>query len=298
MSNAPPTVSIGLPVYNGQNYLAEAIESILDQTYPHFEVIIGDNASSDATADICKHFSARDPRVRYVRHGTNYGAAYNYNFTFFASTGQYFKWCAHDDVLDPTYLNHCVDCLQRSPEAVGVYTQTRLVNQTLNLVEIDPLCLSQCGLHAHDRLDHFYKNLHYANPVFGVFRRDILQETRLIDSFPSSDIVLLAELLMLGPFQEVSIAVNTSQDDLESWFDTSKTSRKPFLSRRIRVAVELTKSILRLPISARDRILCFQVTLSDYWLPSVEDRLGFHTSIARSRFRSLTKRLLRFQQKT
>ncbi|MEM6891420.1 MAG: glycosyltransferase family 2 protein, partial [Pseudomonadota bacterium] len=74
-----PRLTIGLPVYNGANYLAEAVTSILSQDFEDFELIISDNASDDDTADICRDFAARDKRVRYERQVVNVGAAPNYN---------------------------------------------------------------------------------------------------------------------------------------------------------------------------------------------------------------------------
>src|SRR5215471_14033382 len=97
-------VSLGLPVYNGQRYLAGAIQAILDQTFSDFELIICDNASTDETESICRDLAARDPRVRYHRNPANIGAAPNFNKTFELSTGEYFKWLAHDDLHEPTYL--------------------------------------------------------------------------------------------------------------------------------------------------------------------------------------------------
>ena len=72
-------VSIGVPVYNGEAYLAEALNSISRQTYDRLEVVISDNGSSDATADICRQRAALDPRIRFYRSGVNRGSAWNFN---------------------------------------------------------------------------------------------------------------------------------------------------------------------------------------------------------------------------
>jgi glycosyltransferase involved in cell wall biosynthesis len=72
-----PTVSVGLAVYNGENYLSEAIDSILNQTFTDFELIISDNASTDRTAKICQDYASRDPRIRYTCADRNRGAAWN-----------------------------------------------------------------------------------------------------------------------------------------------------------------------------------------------------------------------------
>ncbi len=77
-----PAVSIGLPVYNGDNFLAEAIDSILRQTMEDFELIISDNASTDRTEEICREYAAGDSRIRYYRNESNLGAMANYNLVF------------------------------------------------------------------------------------------------------------------------------------------------------------------------------------------------------------------------
>src|SRR3982751_485615 len=99
-----PKVSIGLPVYNGELHLALALDSILAQTYGDFEIVISDNGSTDGTESICRRYAAADPRIRYERNETNRGAAWNYNHVFELSRGEYFKWMAHDDLIEPNYL--------------------------------------------------------------------------------------------------------------------------------------------------------------------------------------------------
>lgn len=88
-------VSIGLPVYNGEQYLAKALDSLLAQTFTDFEVIISDNASTDRTSEICAAYLERDPRIRYYRNQQNIGAAPNFNRTFELATGMYFKTCSY-----------------------------------------------------------------------------------------------------------------------------------------------------------------------------------------------------------
>jgi glycosyltransferase involved in cell wall biosynthesis len=109
LDNSIPPVSIGLPVYNGENYLKAALNSLLSQSYGNFELIIGDNASTDETKYICESYAKQDPRIRYFRHKTNIGAAANYNYLFELAQGDYFKWAAHDDVCSPDYLKSCVE---------------------------------------------------------------------------------------------------------------------------------------------------------------------------------------------
>jgi glycosyltransferase involved in cell wall biosynthesis len=99
-----PRASIGMPVFNGEKYLAQSIESMLAQTFEDFELIISDNGSQDETEAICRRYASRDRRIRYLRHEVNRGAAWNHNFVFATSSGEYFKWQPHDDVCEPTFV--------------------------------------------------------------------------------------------------------------------------------------------------------------------------------------------------
>lgn len=113
-----PRLSIGLPVYNGESLLPEAIEALLGQSYRDFELIISDNASTDGTAAICKAYEAQDSRVRYIRQPRNIGMTPNHNFVAGAARGEFFKWASHDDLYDETFLQRCVDALDEHPDAV------------------------------------------------------------------------------------------------------------------------------------------------------------------------------------
>ena len=110
-----PLVSLGLPVFNGENYLREAIESVLAQDYSNWELLIFDNASEDATEAIAREFAESDERIHYFRQAENLGAVPNFNQTFEASSGQYFKWFAHDDRLRSDYLSRCIEVLETEP---------------------------------------------------------------------------------------------------------------------------------------------------------------------------------------
>ena len=93
-----PRLSIGLPVYNGADYLAQSLDSLLGQTYEDFELILSSNASTDATDDICRAYAARDSRIRFFRQPTNIGAVPNHYFVFEQATGELFKWASGDDL--------------------------------------------------------------------------------------------------------------------------------------------------------------------------------------------------------
>src|SRR5687768_11755331 len=112
------SVSVGMPVFNGERFIEAALDSVLAQNYGDLEVVISDNASTDDTEEICRSYAAKDDRVRYFRNRINYGIAFNFNNVFRLSSGRYFKWAASDDVCAPDFLSRCVEILDRDASIV------------------------------------------------------------------------------------------------------------------------------------------------------------------------------------
>jgi glycosyltransferase involved in cell wall biosynthesis len=112
VASTRPKVSIGMPVYNEAKFVGEAIDSLLAQDYADFELIICDNASQDATEEICREYEARDPRIRYHRNETNVGGNENFNRAFRFSGGEYYMFAGGHDLWAPTYLSRCLAVLE------------------------------------------------------------------------------------------------------------------------------------------------------------------------------------------
>src|SRR5262245_48603442 len=124
-----PRISIGLPVYNGDRFLGEALDCLLSQTFEDFELIVADNASTDETPVICRAYAAADKRVRYVRNEVNIGAYRNFNKVFQLASGKYFKWAAADDVCHKELLARCLSVLETDSSVVAAYAKARFVDQ-------------------------------------------------------------------------------------------------------------------------------------------------------------------------
>src|SRR4051812_42295337 len=118
MSTAVPKVTIGVPVRNGEPYLAAALDGLLAQTHRDCEIVILDNASSDRTAAISADYLTRDPRLRYIRHEQVVGPVGNFVRALAAARGRYFTWAAVDDQRSPTAVEALVAALDASPDAV------------------------------------------------------------------------------------------------------------------------------------------------------------------------------------
>lgn len=206
-------MSIGLPVYNGDNYLDEAIRSILEQTFTDFELIICDNASTDRTAQICLDHAARDPRVRYYYNERNLGAGPNFNRAFELARGEYFRWAAHDDLLAPTYLERCVDVLDADPGVVLCHTLTQVIGD-----RGEGLARELQGLDHDDVVERFEVltlQPHWCLEIFGLMRAAALRRTGLYRPYFGTDKTVLVELALQGRFQRVQEPLFLNRDHPE-----------------------------------------------------------------------------------
>ncbi|MCI0543758.1 MAG: glycosyltransferase, partial [Actinobacteria bacterium] len=192
-----------MPVYNGSNFVAEAIESVLAQTFDDFELIISDNASTDQTPEICLSYAADDKRIRYLRNRKNLGGGPNYRRVFELSRGEFFKIANHDDVSHPEFLERCLAVLDGNPAIVSAYPLTADIDSSGQVIRKLPPAPQ---FESSDPAVRIWEALQFEREpmaLFGVMRSNILAKTGLMPSSPSADRVWLAELLMWGPFAEV-----------------------------------------------------------------------------------------------
>lgn len=117
----PYKVSILIPSYNSQKYIAEAIESALSQTWKDFELIIADDGSTDRTSEIITHYQKKDKRIYFYKNKQNLGCSQNINFLILNSRGEYIKILIHDDVLHKDYIKNCVEVLEKNSN-IGLVT--------------------------------------------------------------------------------------------------------------------------------------------------------------------------------
>lgn len=280
----PPKVSIGLPVYNGANYLDEAIASVVAQTENDWELIIGDNASDDITPDIASTWAKRDDRIRYLRHPENRGAAFNYNSVLEGAVGSYLKWMAHDDLCGPGFLSVCTPYLDSDPSIAMAYPSP---------VDIDAhgavLGPRDAGLdfgqdQPCQRFRATTNQAHAVLAVFGVFRRELFDAGVRHGDYPGADRVLLMEMAMFGRIVEVPDQEyfhrehderysqrfkNATFEEQAEWFRTGGSANRqiPHLLR----ARGYASAILRSPITLRQQLCCFAHLAK--WTASMRRRL-------------------------
>ena len=291
-----PKVSIGLPVYNGENYLKKAISSILSQSFSDFEIIISDNASTDETREICEYFKNRDSRIRYFRNDKNMGASWNFNNTFQVSSGRYFKWAAHDDVLAPDFLARCVEVLDNDLSIVLCQTEIQVIDENDEIIDghqhgsdtTKEVLSNINSFEPHLRFKDLIKLNHPCIDIFGLIRRDILAKTPLIAAYKGSDRNLLAELGLHGRLYRVPRYMFFSRkhgersieilDDISvtRWFDPNKKSKVVFPFWRN--GYEYFKTVKRVPIPSRQKNKCFLHIIK--WLTTYRKRLFYDIRMA------------------
>jgi len=277
-------VTIGMPVYNGEQFLREALDSILAQSFPAFEVIISDNGSTDRTRSMCEDYAARDARIRYYREEVNRGAAWNYNRLVELARGEYFKWAAHDDLLAPTYLERCVDGLDHHPLAVLCFPDDQDINASgqpddqYRRQSHVPASWRGCSTRVIDRVRNLTRMDYDCEEVFGLIRLATLRKTRLIQSYTDSDRTLLVELSLYGPFHMIperlflhrhhpgsSVRANPiagGWHERVGWFDPGLSEKVLFSEWR--QLGELLRAVGRAPLGASDRVRSFAWVLARY----------------------------------
>jgi glycosyltransferase involved in cell wall biosynthesis len=263
-------ISVGMPVYNGEPYLEQAIRATLDQTFEDFELIISDNASSDRTEEICRDFASQDSRIIYIRNDKNIGAANNYNQLFHKSSGEYFRWFNADDLCSNKLHELCLIALEGNPLAIMSYGKTDIIDESGNLIEHyeDNLNLLQDS--AKERFLYYLKKPGLTNAIYGLIRRSVLENTKLMGngSYPAADISLIAELSLYGRIVEVPETLfsrrmhvkasswNRSDDGTQQQFWIGSDTK--FLMPTFKREFSFINSIMNSPILGRDKLFLYK----------------------------------------
>jgi glycosyltransferase involved in cell wall biosynthesis len=277
-------VSIGMPIHNGENYVKEAINSIIKQKYKNWELIISDNGSTDNTEKICRSYVKKDKRIKYFQHETNKGAAWNFNNCFNLSSGVYFKWAPHDDNLAPEFISECVDALNKNHDVVVSYTLVNMFDAEGKVLKVYTDDANFNGAFAHQRYRQFfdmYKLSGWCNPIFGLFRREMLAKTVLIGNWLAADLTLLGEAVLYGNFYQIDKPLsyqrmhkdNSMQgyNDMErmGWYDPERLGK--FYAKHWRWFREYFSAVHRARLGFKESVLCYKEILR--WSFMVKNKL-------------------------
>jgi glycosyltransferase involved in cell wall biosynthesis len=197
-------VSIGMPVYNEERYIEQALQSLLSQSVEDFELIISDNASTDRTGEICLAYAAKDPRVRYYRMETNLGAIANFSRVFQLSSAPYFFWASGHDIRHKSFIARCVEILEQDTSVVLCYSGARWLEPDGRLGDVMSGHVETRGMSQVSCFRTVIWGLGgFNHPINGIMRSDALKKTSLIRNTIGPDVLLLHELALLGTFGEV-----------------------------------------------------------------------------------------------
>ncbi|RZT26857.1 glycosyltransferase involved in cell wall biosynthesis [Kribbella sp. VKM Ac-2569] len=199
---AAPRLTVGLPVYNGEEYLAQSLDALLGQSYTEFELIISDNASEDSTQEICRDYAARDERISYVRQPVNIGAGPNHNFVFTEGRGELHKWASHDDLYGRDLLLKCVEALDENPDVVLAHAWQAIIDPAGRIVLPVEYPLATDDPRPSER----FRSMLFAvggDDFYGVIRSDVIRRTPLHDSYHHADRTFVTEIGLHGPFYQV-----------------------------------------------------------------------------------------------
>ena len=276
-----PKLSIGVPVFNGQAFLSELLDSLLAQTYRDFEILICDNASSDRTPQICRVYERHDSRIHYVRNERNLGAVANFNRVFELSTAPFFKWAAHDDLYHEAYLDACVRLLEENSDIILSHTGTAFIDDKGEVLPferetgsfIDPNSGRRYWADAPSigdspvPINRFWQVLaraRWGTHMFGIFRSDVLRQTSLLPNFAGSDRAMLAELALLGRFRCTKEPLYLKRLHADASSALSQSELKTFLStdgkrysRRLRQIKAFFGAPRGKPIDNMSKLVCF-----------------------------------------
>jgi glycosyltransferase involved in cell wall biosynthesis len=275
-----PLVSMGMPVFNGANFVSEAIECALSQTFSDWELIICDNCSTDRTVNICREFATHDSRIHIYQNVRNMGVNFNFNEVFRLSRGRYFKWITHDDLFSPEFIESCIRELEKDERVILAFPKISYINADGRLLPRRTAELSVLGPTAESRINRLMALETQGTDIFwslyGLIRRDILEQTGLMGLYSGGDQVLLLEIALRGCLKQIARELFfrrehpaaatlrrnwTARDRAKfAYADDDRRLVFPYC----RMLKEHLRCILKSPIPFRDRSRCTTAVLKRF----------------------------------
>lgn len=296
-----PLVSIGMPIYNADRYLTQALESVLAQDYSNLELVISDNGSSDGTQEICRQFADRDSRIRYLRHAQNQGMPWNFARVVQEAKGEYFMWAAHDDLFHPSYIRKCLEKLSAHPEAVLCCTEINFIDEE-GLPHSDwskkrYTNFETLGMTTPQRIHELISRLGWF-ATYGVMRLENAKKVSLGLNVYGYDVILIEEMLLLGdvvkvhePLFSYRIVKSKSAEDYQTDFNAYDNPLPATKTPLADLAANLLRTVCRssLPSGQKVEIFAdFLVTISQsnaYWREQITvELMGTETHLGDPEF--------------
>ena len=210
-----PLITVGIPVFNGEKFLKKRLDSVLNQTYKNFEVIISDNASTDDTSKLCNEIIKKEKNIQYYLQKENIGYVNNFNFLIKKTNGKYFTFAAVDDVWEPNFLEKNVNILQTNDKIVGsigtvkyfgnAQTQSEtsrftqilkkiIRKQDINILEQHVMSISG----KYDKKIDKYLRFNQGSFVYGLFRANAIKKNIIPGPLAAWDLAFILNILKFG----------------------------------------------------------------------------------------------------
>lgn len=213
-----PQVSIGLPVYNAELFIRKKIESLLEQTFTNFELIISDNGSTDSTFRICEEYAKHDNRIKLFKNETNLGAPANYNIVLNHAQYEYFMWTAADDIIDSTFIEKVIPILENNDTVVGSTSRIEMFGDFTEYIKpkksdsqlkkkIKKIqrrfsrmdCYSVYGKTYEERVRNFLKDCNHNQIFYSIYKTNVIRQLNASYlSFLGSDTAFVLMILKFG----------------------------------------------------------------------------------------------------
>jgi glycosyltransferase involved in cell wall biosynthesis len=271
-------IVIGLPVYNGQQYLPAAIEGHLSQSFGDFALVISDNGSTDATPDMCAQYARSDDRVKYLRSPENRGILWNHRRVMEAieSPRQYFRWAGADDIPGPGLLQAMVDVLDARREVEAVVPDTRNIDGDGKVVAAMTRTLDLQSADVYTRA-HQVLLANYQHVIaYGLLRASTLRQLRTGPDYVGWDPIFIWELALRGQmvqpegpvlfrrFHAGSISRVKTVKEMRKWVEPNARAGMNF--PHWTWAYERVRVLMACPMSMRERMrICGLLARATLW---------------------------------
>ena len=201
-------ISIGMPVYNGEKFIRNSLDSILSQTFRDFELIISDNASTDSTSSICQEYARNDVRIRYIRQNRNMGSIWNLNFVLQEAKYGYFFWAAVDDYWLSTFIEKNIRVLEFDKTIIGSISDVELYRKFTDVSKPNINDPSNRNVRKYqyvhpttgsiEKRVRVYLKFFQASIIYGIYRTDVLKKSCISDNFWANDLAIVLNTLKYG----------------------------------------------------------------------------------------------------
>lgn len=229
-------VSIGMPVYNGEKFIRKALDSLLAQKFTDFEILISDNASTDATRNICEEYRQRDARIKYIRQEENIGPVENFKFVYDNTTADYFMFAAVDDLWNENYIDHMCRLLDYDEDAALAFSDFEIKN----IDGDDSVPIDVSSSLSKSPFIRYMIRLFDMQPhlIYGLFRRKYFQSTSF-EKFDFFDVQFGLSIVLQGKIRVANARLYSwgVKQTRESYSIKGKTvSHLPFYLSQLKIS--------------------------------------------------------------